>query len=186
MTDYASLRTVLLCTLLALAGPAAALAGDPPAGGDAPAADSRVVVGTHRDPPPPRPDEPLHLRVYPGLQAPAPAVAGPPAGGAPAPTRAPAAAAGTAPPPTPAPGTPGGIPLGIDVGMSLATCPDGRREISALDLGGWAMALQPVCVDRALQGRLTVHRPAPRGANAPAPAAPVPCDPGRWTCTTTR
>ncbi len=80
-------------------------------------------------------------------------------------------------------------PLAVDVGVSLATCPDGNTEVRALEIGGWNYQVAGSCAANATRGTIRVNagsaRTAPQAPPAPpatAPAATIRCDPATWRC----
>jgi hypothetical protein len=79
-------------------------------------------------------------------------------------------------------------PLAVDVGIGLATCPDGNTEISAINIGGWRYDVAGTCNAVANRGAIRVEGATaePLGAE-PAPAATgnpgvIRCDPATWRC----
>lgn len=77
-------------------------------------------------------------------------------------------------------------PLAVDVGVALATCPDGNTEIRALDVGGWQYHVASSCTAGNERGSIRVDAGSLKTTPPPATPAAQPttirCNPATWRC----
>lgn len=77
-------------------------------------------------------------------------------------------------------------PLAVDVGVTLATCPDGNSEVRALDIGGWNYQVPSGCDQSADRGTIRVDagsaRSGPTARPGTEPQHVIRCDPATWRC----
>ena len=151
--------------------------------------DTATVTSTARPPArAPQPAGTVRLESYRGFDRPSPAGAEPARDTG---DTATGADRGREPAPGHATGLRPATPMRIDVGVDLATCPDGNLEASAVDAGGWHHGIDDACTHGAapVHGAVTLHpaRSPPAtapGARPPAPQDAPSCDPATWNCRT--
>jgi hypothetical protein len=77
-------------------------------------------------------------------------------------------------------------PLAVDVGVALATCPDGNTEVQTLDIGGWNYQVPSGCDASTSRGAIRVDAGSARSGTTPQRGAESPhvmrCDPATWRC----